>query len=263
MYNAAIILRHYQRLDANCDHIPQRFLADCIFTPHGPLGLAAARKPANLVGYNYEDFDDKPKPGPAAGPPKSKRSSQPAIWITVVGNDGFWPIRYRSIENASHRANEHADEKAAKTTRNAKTSNTRSEQTLPGERTAKIPDATSASQDPVPIRTHLDSTTRTLFVLVFGFAWFEIIQYLRGRAFWTNRIFRDPGDKTDADFRVLAWRNLTYRIAAVFAAVLFTWCLDGDSCRRRVASDVPTAAGVVPWCLRADLDGNVRGAVDT
>jgi hypothetical protein len=211
LYNAALILRNYMAFDANADHRELRAGADSSDVSEQRQSLPP------LIGYYPYRDDEAIKDGQSiTSGPVPGRKCQPQIWITVIGNDGFWPMSNRSIKDA-------ATDTFDKLFQNPQ---------LPRNYTftswTSIPPDQSESQvlqDSVQLQTHFDPITRTLFILVLTFAFFEIIAYLRGKLFWSNGLCRGRDGKSEPPYGELAWRNLLYRVAPLLAVASLTWYL--------------------------------------
>jgi hypothetical protein len=197
-FNAAIILRGYEDLDANLDGI-------------GHCGSSEKSKPTpvrDLRGYSFTyDQDDRQQCNcdrNALAPHAKIR--QPGLWVTVVGNDGLWPLRCTSIwESAT--ALFQADNwstcapwecirrppeigaldplsKEAKVAAMFDYTFSAVGAACPAEENAD-----PRLQNIPSLRTHLDPLNRTLFFLVLFVGVNQIFKNARRKTFWAHLTF--------------------------------------------------------------------------
>ena len=194
-------------IDANPDQLIHRWLPSLrkllsdrsvkLFHMRVLLTMTPLRIPATaLIGYDYEEFvnDTTQNSDKADQGPRGFASCQPQIWITVVGNDGYWPLAYRSVRMAADRYAKDfpaADQESHDTAQSGALAGNSSDYTFiawtpPAPIRTSPPKAQNLSRRRGCGRILTPQIGRFLFVFAFGL--FEIVQYFRRRSYWSNSI---------------------------------------------------------------------------
>ncbi len=203
IYNAAIILRHYDVLDANVDK-PSSAGANCSCNKtcdesatRTDAGANETKAPAEAVlqelahklrGYDpILDAGDQ-TPLKHSTPLATHDRQQPGIWLAVVGNDELWPIERKSILRTAEsfaKETKNSNENAKKPDDFGRavgyTFATWSADTARhGDQGAAASSTPKPDKRESPLRTHLDAFNRVLFFVVLLVGVYEIIQHAQG-----------------------------------------------------------------------------------
>jgi hypothetical protein len=257
IFNAAILLCH-PNIAANCDS-PTAVLPELSKFSQDDL---EALKRLHRFAFRYRCSCGT---SPGAASDKFWRK-QPGIWITVVGNDAFWPLQTTSIRQAAERRidlprNDNTKNlPAGPGDANRETERAKTDVLVNYTTSARVQENLADTEErivPPTIATHFDAFDRIVIVLVLFAGASEVTRFFRGRGFWrwwldheqSELRLKAAGAELTAFREVRQWAGLRRPGVLLFSfrgvVVLLVTLAAAYLCAIRV-SDL----------IRGDVDGN-------